>query len=132
MDYRYKGQVCTLAQPGLWCPQCDEEGILNPEHLRATRKALHDFHARVDGFLTSHEVKSIRKALKLTQQEAAAFFGGGPNAFSRYERGEVMQSRATDNLLRLLHRDPGQMKHLVKAPSERAKSPGDKRVRRSA
>lgn len=33
-------------------------------------------------------------------------FGGGPNAFSRYERGGTFQPKALDALLRLLDRHP--------------------------
>jgi len=54
------------------------------------------------GYLLPSEVKSIRTRLKLTQHEAGDIFGGGANAFSRYERGEARQSLALDRLLRLL------------------------------
>ena len=39
--------------------------------------------------------------MKLTQEEAAKVFGGGVNAFSKYERGEVTQSAAMDKLIRV-------------------------------
>jgi HTH-type transcriptional regulator/antitoxin MqsA len=52
------------------------------------------------------EIKRLRVALKLTQVEAARLTGGGPNAFSRYERGEARPVPAVVNLLRLLGRHP--------------------------
>jgi len=44
----------------------------------------------------------------------AEIFGGGPNAFSRYERGETTPLRSTSNLLRLLNNHPEQLAELLK------------------
>ena len=52
------------------------------------------------------EIKRLRTALKLTQVEAARITGGGPNAFSRYERGDARPMPAVITLLRLLGRHP--------------------------
>jgi len=103
--YTYKGMTVEVDQPGQWCSACGE-AVLSAEDLVATRKPLHDARARADGLLLSDEVRRIRKRLGLTQRQAAALFGGGTNAFSRYERGEVMQPRALDQLLRLLDDHP--------------------------
>jgi HTH-type transcriptional regulator/antitoxin MqsA len=54
----------------------------------------------------SAELARIRKKLKLTQLEAARITGGGPNAFSRYERGKARPLPAVTNLFRLLDRHP--------------------------
>ncbi len=52
------------------------------------------------------ELARIRKRLKLTQAQAAAIAGGGPNAFSRYERGKARPVAAVVNLFRLLDKHP--------------------------
>lgn len=52
------------------------------------------------------EVKRLRQHLKLTQKQAAEIFGGGVNAFSRYERGEVTPPRAVLKLLRVVSNHP--------------------------
>ena len=111
--YRYKGHRIRLSQPGDYCNSCGE-AILSSSDLKATRKQLHDWRAKIDGFLTSDEVRRIRLRLSLSQQRAALLFGGGPNAFSRYERGEALQLRATDNLLRLLDKHPALLEELPK------------------
>lgn len=54
-----------------------------------------------NGMLSSTEILAIREQLKLTQKEASDLFGGGPNAFNKYESGEVLQSQAMDKLLRI-------------------------------
>lgn len=48
----------------------------------------------------------MRKKLALDQREAAEIFGGGVNAFSRYETGKTKPSLALVKLLRLLDRHP--------------------------
>ena len=109
--YCYKGQTLEVEQPGAWCNLC-EEGILENDDLKATRKQIRDFQAEVDGLLSSSEIRRIRKKLKLTQKQAADIFGGGPNAFSRYERGDASPVRATSHLLRLLDKHPEQLGEL--------------------
>ena len=103
--FTYQGQKLTYEQPGEWCSSCDE-GFLHNSDMDATELLLSDFRAKVDGFLTSSDVKRIRKKLELTQKIAGDIFGGGHNAFSRYERGLTRQSKATDSLLRLLDKHP--------------------------
>jgi HTH-type transcriptional regulator/antitoxin MqsA len=48
----------------------------------------------------------VRNKLQLSQAEANKIFGGGPNAFSRYETGKALPPQALIQLLRLLDRRP--------------------------
>lgn len=112
--YTYKGHSIGIEQPGEWCNRCNE-GVLTTTDIKTTEKILHDFRANIDGFLKSDEIRRIRKKLGLTQQQAAKLCGGGPNAFGRYERGEALQMRATDNLLRLLDKHPEMLHELLQA-----------------
>lgn len=67
------------------------------------------------------ELRAIREKLGLTQQQAAALTGGGHNAFSRYERGEVAPMSAVVNLLRLLDKHPELLKDVTpRSPAKRA------------
>ena len=53
------------------------------------------------------EMKRIRRKLNLTQKQAVELLsGGGHNAFSRYERGEITAPRTLILLMRLLDRYP--------------------------
>ena len=52
------------------------------------------------------EIKRIRKRIGLNQKEAGELFGGGKNAFSRYEQGEVSLPKAVSLLLSLLNKNP--------------------------
>ena len=60
----------------------------------------------------SKEIRRIRRKLGLSQSAAARLTGGGHNAFSRYERGEVAPLPAVINLLRLLDKHPELLKDL--------------------
>ena len=51
-------------------------------------------------------IKHVRKQLKLTQRQAAEIFGGGPNAFSRYEKGDTDAPTALVKLFQLLQKHP--------------------------
>jgi len=112
--FKYKGQNFDFEQPGLWCDSCGE-GILDNSDMEATESLLHDFRCKVDGFLRTSEVRRIRKKLGLTQREAGRLFGGGHNAFSRYERGLARQPKGTDHLLRILDRHPELLNELEEA-----------------
>jgi HTH-type transcriptional regulator/antitoxin MqsA len=51
-------------------------------------------------------IASVRKKLNLGQKEAADIFGGGINAFSRYENGKTKPPLALVKLLKVLDRHP--------------------------
>jgi HTH-type transcriptional regulator/antitoxin MqsA len=51
-------------------------------------------------------IAQVRKKLKLDQREAAEIFGGGVNAFSRYENGKTKPPLALVKLLKVLERHP--------------------------
>jgi HTH-type transcriptional regulator / antitoxin MqsA len=63
--------------------------------------------------LSSEEIQEIRNNLGLTQEMASKVFGGGENAFSKYENGKVAQSAAMDRLLRLASEFPSVFHWLI-------------------
>lgn len=83
------------------CSACGETPIL-PDQIRKNDRIIADAKRSYDGFLTGKQIAALRKTCNLTQYEAARIFGGGKNAFSKYERGEVIQSESMDRLLRLV------------------------------
>lgn len=56
----------------------------------------------MDVLLLHETVKRIRKRMKLTLREAGTFIGGGTNAFQKYERGDVLVSKAVASAMLLL------------------------------
>jgi HTH-type transcriptional regulator/antitoxin MqsA len=104
-EYTYQAHILLLQQPGVYCNSCDES-ILEAEHLKATRITLQAFRARIDGLLGPLEIKRIRKRIGLNQKQAGQIFGGGKNAFSRYEQGEVSPSKPLSMLFSLFNKHP--------------------------
>lgn len=79
----------------------DEQRIHNNAVMREAYVIVRDELRKKDGLLTGQEIAHIRENFALSQREAATLFGGGYNAFNKYESGEVLQSFAMDRLLRL-------------------------------
>ena len=82
------------------CNSCSSDPVLSGQAKR-NQVRFADAKRDHEGLLLSSEIKSIRKLLGLTQRKASSKFGGGLNAFSKYERGEVIQSEPMDKLLRV-------------------------------
>lgn len=98
----------TRVVPGVkgWhCPACGEIEFVGDGSAKRYASALDALAAERDA-QQREELARIRKRLKLTQAQAAAIAGGGPNAFSRYERGKARPVAAVVNLFRLLDKHP--------------------------
>ncbi|MNT62404.1 Antitoxin MqsA [compost metagenome] len=54
----------------------------------------------------------MRRKLELDQREAGEIFGGGVNAFSRYETGRTKPPLALVKLLKLLDRHPNLLEEI--------------------
>ena len=105
-EFGYKGKTKRISNYVTeTCSYCNEE-IVSKESLKRAGKELTEFKREVDGFLTPKQIKRIRENLGLTQELMAQYLGGGVKAFARYESGAVCQSRAMDNLLRILSKFP--------------------------
>ncbi len=100
-EYIYKKQKYTVKGiETTECPICDDE-ITLPEQIKHNEALIIEAKRKLEGFLSSNEIKGLRKKLNLTQEQAAKIFGGGVNAFSKYERNEVIQSSVMDKLMRV-------------------------------
>jgi len=101
VEAEFKGVKFNYSQSGQWCSECGE-GFLSPKDLENSKKGIADNKRIIDHRLVADDIKKFRKTNKLSQREASELFGGGPNAFSKYERGEIIQSKSTDVLMRLV------------------------------
>jgi HTH-type transcriptional regulator/antitoxin MqsA len=100
--FEYKGRRIAIPDYVIYrCAAC-KETIVDRDTLRSSGKILKDFQRSVDGLLSGEEIRAIRKRLGLTQEKMAKILGGGLKGFARYESGQICQSRAMDNLLRIL------------------------------
>ena len=107
IPYTYKGES-TLIPPvtGEFCPACDES-ILAVEESRRSMSLMLEFNKQVNASIVDPDfIANVRKKLALDQREAAEIFGGGVNAFSRYENGKTKPPLALVKLFKLLDRHP--------------------------
>ena len=107
VPYTYKGETTTIpAVTGDFCPACAESILDSAESDRVMRE-MHAFSKQVNASIVDPGfIASVRKKLALDQREAAEIFGGGVNAFSRYENGKTKPSLALVKLLKVLDRHP--------------------------
>ena len=107
MPYTYKGESTLIAGvTGDFCPSCGE-AILDVAESARTSAAMLAFNKQVNAAIVDPNfIASIRKKLALDQREAAEIFGGGVNAFSRYESGKTKPPLALVKLFKVLDRHP--------------------------
>ena len=69
--------------------------------------AMLEFNKQVNASIVDPGfIASVRKKLSLDQRQAAEIFGGGVNAFSRYENGKTKPPLALVKLFMVLDRHP--------------------------
>lgn len=104
--FEYKGHKKTIdGCEKIVCEDCDA-AFFTDETSKRNEKIIRDFHREIDGLLTSSEIIKIRKALGFTQQAFGDILGGGPKAFAKYESCVLTQSKAMDNLIRMVDAIP--------------------------
>ena len=83
----HKGETTTIrAVRGEFCPACGES-VLGAAESKRVSAAMLEFNKQVNASIVDPGfIARVRKKLALDQRQAAAIFGGGPNAFSRYEK----------------------------------------------
>ena len=107
MPYTYKGESTVIeGVAGDFCPACGESVLDIAESSRVSAAML-AFNKQVNGSIVDPDfITQVRKKLALDQREAAEIFGGGVNAFSRYENGKTKPPLALVKLLKVLDRHP--------------------------
>jgi HTH-type transcriptional regulator/antitoxin MqsA len=107
LPYTYKGE--STAIPGVtgdFCPACGE-AVLDAAESARTSALMLEFNKQVNAAIVDPEfIARVRKQLALDQREAAEIFGGGVNAFSRYENGKTKPPLALVKLLKVLEQHP--------------------------
>lgn len=103
------------------CDACGEE-MVRAEEARANTRLIADACLAADGKMSTCGIQSFRMRHGLTQARASELFGGGSNAFSKYERGEVLPSKPMDVLMRLYDALPEVRAHLGEAKADRYSS----------
>ena len=107
LPYTYKGETTIItAVTGDFCSAC-AESILDAAESNRVMREMRTFSKQVNAAIVDPSfITNVRKKLDLDQREAAELFGGGINAFSRYENGKTKPPLALVKLFKLLDRHP--------------------------
>ena len=107
IPYTYKGETTVIPEvAGDFCPACGE-AVLDAAESARTSGLMLEFNKQVNAAIVDPEfISRVRKQLALDQREAAEIFGGGVNAFSRYENGKTKPPLALVKLLKVLEQHP--------------------------
>jgi HTH-type transcriptional regulator / antitoxin MqsA len=102
-----KGEYTTIPMVGGdFCPAFGESVLGAIESARVSGLML-EFNKQVNGSIVDPAfIARVRKKLGLDQQEASTLFGGGVNAFSRYETGKTKPPLALVRLFQILDLRP--------------------------
>ena len=105
--YQYKNQTVIFKKiRGDYCDSCGEVYFNDIDGQKFSTKLL-KFNKKVNASLFDPSlISSVRKKLKLDQKEAGKIFGGGVNAFSRYENGKSKPPIALIKLFFILDQYP--------------------------
>jgi len=116
MPYTYKGETTVIpAVMGDFCPACGEV-LLDREQGDRYSDLMLQFNRQINAaYVDPGYIARVRKKLDLDQRQAAELFGGGVNAFSRYENGKTKPPLALVKLLKLLDRHPDLLKEVETA-----------------
>ncbi|BDX01281.1 hypothetical protein MACH16_00290 [Marinomonas pontica] len=111
-DVEHLGHTGKIKSHYAECDACGSEQAGTTE-ARLNKRAMIAFKKEVQGLLTGEQVRVLRKTWGLSQEQAAKVFGGGPVAFSKYEKDDVMQSDSMDRLLRMAEAFPMMLEKLI-------------------
>ncbi len=107
LPHTYKGKTTLIPSvEGDFCPAC-QEMIISTQDAARVSTAMLIFNKEVNGaMITPSFITRVRNKLALSQRQAGEIFGGGVNAFSRYETGKSLPHPSTVKLLRVLDKHP--------------------------
>ena len=112
-EFRYNGRAIRVDGLERYrCEACGSDPVLN-DQIKRNQNRIADAKRGVDRLLTGDQIRRVRELLGISQADAAQVFGGGGNAFSKYERGEVVQSVPMDRLLRIVADNPALLNQLA-------------------
>lgn len=116
LRYTYKGVTTILSGiTGEFCSSCHEM-ILDQEQGDRYAALIRQFQQQVNAsYVDPAYIAQVRKKLALDQKQAGEIFGGGVNAFSRYETGKTKPPLALVKLFKVLDRHPELLNEVIMA-----------------
>jgi putative zinc finger/helix-turn-helix YgiT family protein len=95
-----KGDTVLVRMPALVCPRCGHATIHGSQMAEFMRLSA-DIYRRRNGLLTSDQIRTLRKNLRMSQDQFASHLGVGVASIKRWELGQI-QDLAMDRHLRVM------------------------------
>ena len=102
---KHNGKALSIRDRRMVCAACGNVSYRNTqisEHELAVASAIRE----MEGLLSPAELLSIRLKYRLKQTDMEQMLSTGPKTWTRWERGKIPQSKAADQLIRLIADDP--------------------------
>src|SRR5437879_4979798 len=112
--HTYKGETTIIQSvTGDFCPACGES-ILEADEARRVSALMGEFRKQMNASIVDPKfIMNVREKLNLDQREAAEIFGGGHNAFSRYENGRTKPPLSLVLLFLVLDHHPDLLAEII-------------------
>jgi putative zinc finger/helix-turn-helix YgiT family protein len=121
---KYRNVPVTVQAEMYRCDECGEE-FSAPDQARELSRKVKAAAREKLGLLPSERIIEIRRKYNLSQEKLETLLGLGPKEVTRWENDRVLQSKAIDDLLRLMERIPAVVEEL---PTLRGHRPGYARL----
>jgi HTH-type transcriptional regulator / antitoxin MqsA len=108
-----RGTEVVADQTRYRCDRCGEERLTAAQSDAWEERIHAAYEAHPRRRLLPREVRALRERLQLSQPQLEAALGLGEKTVVRWEAGRVVQNQATDDLLRLIDRDPSALRFLA-------------------
>lgn len=95
------------------CQSCGEDYYTDGQAREAARR-ITDARRLEEGLLVGEEIQRIRRSLFLSQSQLEDALGVSHKTIVRWELGTAVQSKALDDVLRLIAHDPDNLRLLVR------------------
>lgn len=99
-EQEFRGETFQVQAPAMTCKNCGFV-ISAPGNLEALRLATLDAYRLRHGLLTSDQIVERRTRMGMSQRAFAGHTGVGVASLQRWEKGLMVQDKASDNLLRI-------------------------------
>lgn len=95
--YKFKHGKKSHMLQGLFRSVCGACGVsfFTPDQLDRNNKKVREFQDKLSDYISPTKILELREKYDITQLQANVIFGGGPTAFSKYERGIASPTAGT-------------------------------------
>ena len=112
-DFLHEGQSLSIIDKQTYCANCGNVSYIGGQ-IAAHQFAVAEKIRSLEGLLSPNDLLRIRSRYKFSQTEMERLLAIGPKTWTRWERGKIVQAKATDMAVRRMDEDPRFVAHLMR------------------